>query len=91
MRLSTPAWPIIEKSQIIFSEWTVYRVYQTYDLVHGRRGVTPSTALRLSKYFGNTPGFWMNLQMRWDMYFAQQAEQKALEGIQPRPHPQAGD
>ena len=29
------------------------------ELINGKRGVTPSTALRLAKYFGTTPGFWM--------------------------------
>ena len=61
------------------------------DLVNGRRGMTPNTALRLSKYFGNSPAFWMNLQLRWDLYFAQQAEEKVLEGISPYHHPLAGD
>ena len=37
------------------------------ELVNGRRGITPSTALRLSKFFGTTSGFWMNLQARWDL------------------------
>jgi len=61
------------------------------DLVNGRRGITPNTALRLAKYFGNTPAFWMNLQLRWDLYFAEQAEKKVLQGISPyQPHP-AGD
>ena len=53
------------------------------DLVNGRRGMTPNTALRLAKYFGNTPAFWMNLQLRWDLYFSQQEEKQVLEGIQP--------
>ena len=44
------------------------------ELVNGRRGVTPATALRLAKFFGNTPDFWMNLQLRWDLYFAQEQE-----------------
>ena len=34
------------------------------ELINGKRGITPSTALRLAKYFGTTPGFWMNLQSR---------------------------
>ena len=34
------------------------------DIVHGRRGVTPSTALRLAKYFGMSADFWMNVQLR---------------------------
>ena len=53
------------------------------DIVNGRRGITPSTALRLAKYFNMSPDFWMNVQLRWDMYFAQQDENKILETIQP--------
>jgi addiction module HigA family antidote len=54
------------------------------ELVNGRRGVTPSTALRLSKFFGTTPGFWMNLQLRWDLYHAQKAEASTLKMIRRR-------
>ncbi len=51
------------------------------ELINRRRGITPATALRLAKYFGNTPGFWMNLQLRWDLYQAQQSEAEALRTI----------
>ena len=51
------------------------------EIVNGRRGITASTALRLAKFFGTTPGFWMNLQQRWDLYFALQDEMDALEEI----------
>lgn len=53
------------------------------DIVNGRRGITPSTALRLGKYFDMTPDFWMNVQLRWDLFFAQRDETKVLEKIQP--------
>ena len=53
------------------------------DIVNGRRGITPSTALRLAKFFDMSADFWMNLQLRWDLYFAQQAENKVLETIHP--------
>jgi addiction module HigA family antidote len=53
------------------------------DLVHGRRGIAPSTALRLAKYINMSADFWMSLQLRWDIYFAQQAESGILETIQP--------
>jgi addiction module HigA family antidote len=56
------------------------------DLIHQRRGITPSTALRLSKFFGTTPGFWMNLQSRWDLYAARKAEQRVIESIHPYNH-----
>ena len=53
------------------------------EVVRGRRGVTPSTALRLSRFFGTSPGFWMNLQMRWDLYHAQRAEEEQIRRIRP--------
>ena len=53
------------------------------ELVNGRRGVTPSTALRLAMFFGMSPDFWMNLQLRWDLYHARQAEAAQLKTIQP--------
>jgi len=53
------------------------------EIVNGKRGVTPSTALRLEKYFGMSASFWLNLQLRWDLYFAQQAEEKDLATIMP--------
>lgn len=37
------------------------------EIVHGLRGITADTALRLSRYFGTTEMFWMNLQARYDM------------------------
>jgi addiction module HigA family antidote len=40
--------------------------------VNQKRGITPSTALRLSKFFGNSTDFWLNLQNAWEIYYAQQ-------------------
>lgn len=51
------------------------------ELVNQKRGVTPSTALRLGKFFGVSPDFWLNLQVRWDLYKAQQAEEAELKTI----------
>ena len=53
------------------------------EIVNRKRGITPSTALRLAKYFGTTEDFWMNLQLRWDLYRARLAEAKALKTIKP--------
>jgi antitoxin HigA-1 len=53
------------------------------EIVNGRRGITPSTALRLGQFFGMSPDFWMNLQQRWDLYHAQLDEAKALKSIKP--------
>jgi antitoxin HigA-1 len=41
------------------------------DLVHGRRAVTADTALRLSRYFGTSPQFWMNLQSQFELETAE--------------------
>jgi len=54
------------------------------ELVNGRRGITPSTALRLAKYFNVSPGYWLNLQTRWDLYHASKQEAEELEAIAPR-------
>ena len=54
------------------------------ELTNGRRGMTPSTALRLAKYFATSADFWMNLQFRWDIYHAQRKEKKELSRIHVR-------
>lgn len=53
------------------------------EIVNGRRNVTPSTALRLARFFGTSPDFWMNLQLRWDLYHSQREEQRELQRIRP--------
>ncbi|MEO7360465.1 MAG: HigA family addiction module antitoxin [Gemmatimonadaceae bacterium] len=51
------------------------------ELVNGKRGVTPHTALRLAKFLGTTPDVWMIVQVRWDLYHAQRDEAAALDRI----------
>jgi len=41
------------------------------EIVHGRRAITPDTALRLGRYFDTTPAFWLNLQSKFDLDTAQ--------------------
>jgi len=53
------------------------------EIINGKRGVTPATALRLARFFGMSAGFWMNLQLRWDLYHAQQEEAEVIDAIQP--------
>ena len=53
------------------------------DVVHGRRAMTPSTALRLSRFFGNSAAFWMNAQLACDLYEAELRERQVLAEIQP--------
>lgn len=53
------------------------------EIINKKRGITPSTALRLAKFFGMSEDFWMNLQLRWDIYKAKLAEAKELKTIRP--------
>jgi addiction module HigA family antidote len=54
------------------------------EIVNQRRGITPSTALRLARFFGISEDFWMNLQLRWDLFRAKQTEAEELKSIRPR-------
>ena len=56
------------------------------ELVNKKRGVTPSTALRLSKFFGVSPDFWLSLQMRSELYKTQNTEKKDIESIKDYHH-----
>lgn len=56
------------------------------DIIHGRRGVSGDTALRLARYFGTTPEFWMNAQTAYDL---EVADREALDGINRDVHPLA--
>jgi addiction module HigA family antidote len=38
-----------------------------YDIIHEDRGISPEMALRLGRFFGNTPDFWLNLQSEFDL------------------------
>jgi addiction module HigA family antidote len=38
------------------------------EIVRGHRAITPDTAMRLGRYFGTGPEFWLNLQNTWDLY-----------------------
>ena len=48
-------------------------------IVNGQRAVTPDTSLRLARYFGFSPSYWMNLQTQFDMDVARQARLKRIE------------
>ena len=53
------------------------------EIVNKKRGITPSTALRLAKFFGVSEDFWVNLQLRWDLYKAKKVESEELKTIKP--------
>ena len=73
--------PLIHPGEILNQEFlkplslTQYRIAKDIgvsarrinEIVHGKRGISADTALRLGRYFGTSSEFWMNLQMRFDL------------------------
>ena len=53
------------------------------EIVHGRRGITADTALRLARYFGTTDRFWLNLQTRFDLEVEKDHLGDSLDQIAP--------
>ena len=53
------------------------------EIVHGKRAITADTALRLGKYFGLDPQFWLNLQSRYEIELAQDRAADQIAAIQP--------
>ena len=53
------------------------------EIVNKKRGISPSTALRLARYFGVSEDFWLSLQLRWDLYRARKSEAKDINAIKP--------
>ena len=53
------------------------------EIVHGQRRITADTALRLSRYFGTSERFWLNLQSRYDLETEKDRLGAALDGIRP--------
>ena len=53
------------------------------EIVHGKRAVTADTALRLGKYFGIDPQFWLNLQAHYELELARDRVSEQIEAITP--------
>lgn len=80
-RRGTPALPAVHPGEILLEEFLIPMGLSQYrlamdtsvpprrinEIVHGKRGVTADTALRLARYFGTDPRFWLNLQMQYDL------------------------
>ncbi|MFM7190718.1 MAG: HigA family addiction module antitoxin [Microcystaceae cyanobacterium] len=49
------------------------------EIVHGKRAVTPDTGLRLSRYFGLSERFWLNLQTQYDLEVTKDNLQERLD------------
>lgn len=54
---------------------------QINEIVNEKRGITTSTALRLSKFFGNSVEFWLNLQHYWELFYVLKEEEHELNTI----------
>ena len=50
-------------------------------IIHGQRGITADTALRLGHWFGTTPQFWMNLQQLYELRLAENAVGAEIAGL----------
>ena len=53
------------------------------EIVHGKRAISADTALRLARYFGTTPDFWINLQAQYDLRQAEKSLKQIMDKIEP--------
>ena len=53
------------------------------EIVHGKRGITADTAVRLARYFGNSAEFWMNLQSHYELRIETRAMRDQIDAIRP--------
>jgi len=53
------------------------------EILRERRSITPPMSLRLSRLFGNSPEFWLNVQHAWDLWDSEQRFKNELEQIRP--------
>ena len=53
------------------------------EIVHGKRGITADTAVRLAKYFGTSAEFWMNLHSHYELRLERRALREQLDSIVP--------
>lgn len=60
-------------SQARLAEMIGVTTNRVNEIVKGKRGISPDTAIRLEALFGASAQFWLNLQLTWDLYHAQHA------------------
>ncbi|HSS12134.1 MAG TPA: HigA family addiction module antitoxin [Acidimicrobiales bacterium] len=93
----TETMPPIHPGEILQEEYlgpmgvSQYRLAQAIEvpprrineIVHGKRGISANTALRLARYFGTSERFWLNLQNRYDIEVERDRLATAVERIEP--------
>lgn len=91
--MSTKKTPPIHPGEILMEEFLVplgisqYRLAKDIsvpprrinEIVHGKRGITADTALRLGRFFAMSPQFWLNLQGRYDLEVAEDTLKDKLD------------
>lgn len=72
-------------TQTEFAERIGVSYVRINEIINGKRGITPSTALRLAKALGTSPQFWLNGQLAVDLYKAtkDKEQMRAVEQIEP--------
>jgi addiction module HigA family antidote len=62
-----------EMTQVALSEKLKIPLQRVNSIINAKRSVTPETAVLLARFFETTAEFWMNLQTRYDLWFAERA------------------
>lgn len=71
-------------SQTEFAQRLGISFVRLNELINGRRGMTPDTALRLERVLGMPADFWLGLQLDWDLWHAQRsADAKEIASLRP--------
>jgi antitoxin HigA-1 len=71
-------------TQVELAERMAVSYPRVNEIVHAKRGVTPDTAVRLSRLFGTSPEFWLNGQLAWDLWHTLHSPKAAeIEKIEP--------
>ncbi len=60
-------------TQVALSEKLQIPIQRVNSIINGKRGISPETAVLLARFFETTAEFWMNLQTRYDLWFAERA------------------
>jgi addiction module HigA family antidote len=76
----------LEISQSAFAVRLGVSFPRLHEIIHAKRGVTANTALRLARVTGMSPGFWLGLQMDWDLWHALRAnDAQEITRLEPLP------
>ncbi len=71
----------INQNRLAVASWVPPR--RINEIVHGKRGITADTAIRLARYFGNSDKFWMNLQSHYELRVKRRAIWDKVAAITP--------